>query len=91
MNLLCWNCRGTTAKGFSSLIRDLMMGFHFSFLVLVESHLSGPNATKVSNNLGFDSRFVQEATGQSSGIWCLWDLNHWKVEVLDSSPQFFHM
>lgn len=32
-----------------------------------------------------------DAARYSGGIWCLWDLALWKVEVLNSTNQFVHL
>lgn len=29
--------------------------------------------------------------GQAGGIWCLWDVQSWKVSILNSSPQWVHL
>lgn len=70
MNVLCWNYMGTTAQSFSNLIKNLRYDYSFSFLILVEMHMSGNKANNIIQNLNFDGRYIQEATGQASGIWC---------------------
>lgn len=58
MNIYCWNCRGPAAKGFTNLIRDMRFDYNFSFLILVETHLSGTNANCLFKRLNFDDRFI---------------------------------
>ncbi|RYR41138.1 hypothetical protein Ahy_A08g037532 isoform B [Arachis hypogaea] len=41
--------------------------------------------------MGFDGVFVEEERGHAGGIWCLWDTNIWKVDVMDHCSQVIHM
>lgn len=58
MTVLCWNCRGTAARGFANLIRDLRYDYRFSSLIPVETHMSGQKATNIIQKIGFDGRFI---------------------------------
>lgn len=91
MNFMAWNCRGTAAKGFSGLLKDLRREYSASLMFLLETHSSGPNCLKQVKKTGFSGQFVVEARGHSGGIWCLWEVSLWKVEVLESSNQFAHL
>lgn len=91
MNILSWNCRGTTSKGFGSLIRDMKNLHDSKFIVLMETHATGARASGIIKNIGLKGSFIQDAQGHSGGIWCLWDLVWWKVDVLAHSDQFVHM
>lgn len=78
-------------KGFLSLVKDLKKEYQSSFVFLLETHSSGDKARKLVKKTGFSGNFIVDAAWQSGGIWCLWDLALWKVEVLTSSNQFVHM
>ncbi|XP_015931575.1 uncharacterized protein LOC107457904 [Arachis duranensis] len=82
---------GARGKGFSTLIRDLRKDLDVNFVILLETHISGVRGERVRNRIGLNGSFVVEARGQSGGIWCLWDSNFWKVEVLSHTFQFVHM
>lgn len=87
MNVMCWNCRSTASKGFTTLIKDMKREYKFSFLLLLETHISGRRATNIVKRFGFDGWFLQEASDQAGGIWCMWDKGKWKVDVLMASRQ----
>lgn len=91
MNFMAWNCRGTAAKGFLGLLKDLRREYSASLMFLLETHSSGPNCLKQVKKMGFSGQFVVEARGHSGGIWCLWEVSLRKVEVLESSNQFAHL
>lgn len=91
MNFLAWNCRGTTAKGFSSLIKDIRREYHASLVFLLETHSSGEKAKNQIKKLGLSGSHIVDSRGQSGGIWCIWDLVVWSVEVLESSHHFVHL
>lgn len=46
MYFLAWNCRGTTSKGFPSLIKDIKRKYEASLFFLLETHTSGNNMMK---------------------------------------------
>lgn len=91
MNFLSWNCRGTGAKGFTSLVKDLRKEYNASLIFLLETHSSGDKAVKLAKKTGFSGHFIVDAMGQAGGIWCLWDEANWQVSIIDSSNQFVHM
>lgn len=91
MNIISWNCRGTSCKGFGNMIRDMKIFHHSNFIILMETHTSGQQALGIVRKLGFDGNFVQDACGFSGGIWCLWSKLFWKVDVVRSSSQLVHM
>lgn len=47
MNILVWNCRGTSHKGFANLIRELRNEYNTSFVSLMKTH----TAVKMANNI----------------------------------------
>lgn len=91
MNFLTWNCRGTGAKSFPNMIRDIRREYEVSLIFLLETHASGANAQRQAKKTGLSGSFILDSRGQSGGIWCLWDKDKWKIEILESSQQFVHL
>ncbi|KAE8680042.1 hypothetical protein F3Y22_tig00111392pilonHSYRG00178 [Hibiscus syriacus] len=58
-------------------------------VALLETRISGINADKVIQRLGFQNSFRVEAHGFSGGIWILWK-DGLDVEILTISNQFIH-
>lgn len=71
IKLLIWNAQGAGNKMF--VIRELIRINRPSVLVLVETHLSGDQAQKVCEKIGFGGQLRVEAQGFSGGIWMFWD------------------
>lgn len=90
MNLRCWNCQGTIAKGFAGLIKDLRREYYCSLIALLETHTNGSTANKIIKKNGFEKNFIQRAQGQSGGFWLLWDSAYWNLTILNSSSQWVH-
>lgn len=65
MNFMSWNCRGTAAKGFTSLVKDLRKEYQCSLLFLLETHSSGQNAVRTAKRTGLSGNFIVDARGQS--------------------------
>lgn len=57
MNFLSWNCRGTSAKGFPSLVKDLKKEYDSSLIFLLETHSSGENAGRIAKKNVFSGSF----------------------------------
>lgn len=91
MNFLTWNCRGTAARGFVPLIKDIKREYDASLMFLLETHSTEKAAKKQVKKMGFSGSHIVESNGQAGGIWCLWDANSWNVEVLESSDQYVHL
>lgn len=87
MNLIGWNCRGAAGRGFVNLIRDIRSEYNVSMMFMVEIHVSGTRSHNIIKRFGFDSWFIQEAQGQSGGIWIVWDSKDWSVDVLNNDTQ----
>lgn len=87
MNVICWNCRGTASKGFSSLIKNIRSDYSCDLMILAETHTSGSLAKRIANKCALDGQFIIYATCQSGGLWCIWNSNIWKVQVLSSSSR----
>ena len=79
MNVTSWNCKGSTSKGFSGLMKDMMKKNNSTFVILLETHISGVKTKSVIRKTGLKGSFVEEASGFFGGIWCLWDDNDWRI------------
>lgn len=79
MKMLGWNCRGAASRDFVNLIHDIKKEYDVSMMFLVETHV---NSNHVISRFGFDNWFVEEAQGQSGGIWVLWNFQEWRINIL---------
>ncbi|KAL3034163.1 hypothetical protein AAZX31_02G178000 [Glycine max] len=91
MNILSRNYRDTNDHGFSNLIKDISKQYDTTLMFLFESHANMEVVNRIIPKLEFDSYFVQDTYGNFGGIWCLWNFDLWKVEILHSEHQFVHM
>ncbi|KAK7266988.1 hypothetical protein RIF29_19650 [Crotalaria pallida] len=88
MNILSWNCIGTGNKGFANLVKDIRRINSVNLVFLYETHANSEQAKNVIRRIGLDGYFVVDANGHSGGIWCLWDSDFWKIDVISSKFQF---
>lgn len=91
MNVISWNCRGTGAKGFASLLKDMCKEYDASLVFLLETHSSGDMARRQAKKMGLNGMFIIDSQGQSGGMWCLWNDDNWSILVVDHSEQFIHL
>ncbi|XP_052107411.1 uncharacterized protein LOC127740479 [Arachis duranensis] len=91
MNILAWNCRGVSSKGFPIMIRDLTYRYNLKLCILLETHVSGTKVEGIIRKLGFDSWCISDAEGFSGGIWCLWNGKDWQVEPVNVQRQLIHL
>jgi len=84
MNILSRNYRDTNDHGFSNLIKDISKQYDTTLMFLFESHANMEVVNRIIPKLEFDSYFVQDTYGNFGGIWCLWNFDLWKVEILHS-------
>lgn len=66
------------------MINDLRREFGAFLVILMETHTSSASAQRILGRIGFDSQYIEEAGGQSGGIWCFWDSSIWNVHVINS-------
>lgn len=48
-----------------------MLLLFFYFLFLLETHSNRQNANNTIKKVGWDGSFIEDASGQSGGIWCI--------------------
>ena len=85
IKILIWNVQGVGNK--ISTIRDLVRVHRPSMLVLVETHISGAQATNVCDRIGFSGKLRVEAQGFAGGIWMFWREEDIGVTAYGSSSQ----
>lgn len=67
MNIMAWNYKGTTTRGFVNLIRDIK-DHQVSMLCLMEIDVSGEKAQNIVGKCGLDRSFIFDSQGQVGGI-----------------------
>ena len=68
---MIWNSRGTRAKSFPSLVRELKKYHKLDFLAVLETRSDALKTERRICNLGFNNFSYTAAEGYSGGIWCL--------------------
>ncbi|CAL0312871.1 unnamed protein product [Lupinus luteus] len=63
---------------------DFRRIYSVSFLILVETQISGTKADKVMRILGFDDSQKVDACRRAGGIWVLWDSGFWKFQIFQN-------
>lgn len=90
MNALCWNCRGTSSKGFSKLMSDIMHEFHVLLCFLLETYASVSNTEKIIKRMRFDSHYIVGSKGQAGGFG-IFGILQWKIRVVEVDDKFVHL
>ncbi|KAI9084859.1 hypothetical protein K1719_033265 [Acacia pycnantha] len=91
MNLLIWNSRGTGAKSFPALVRDLKTHYQLNFIAILETRCNKEVSHRRANLLGFPNMELVDCEGYSGGIWCLWDHSITSISVIERHHQFLHL
>ncbi|KAF7819384.1 Non-LTR retroelement reverse transcriptase [Senna tora] len=91
MNCIFWNSRGTGAKSFPGLIRDLSQRYKVDIFCISETRQSGEKVEAILNKLGFDRWEKTDANGYSGGLWVLWKSGKVKVDVVEKHNQYIHV
>ncbi|XP_010666673.1 uncharacterized protein LOC104883809 [Beta vulgaris subsp. vulgaris] len=85
IKILVWNVQGAGNK--VPIIKELVRINKPSVVVLVETHLSGEQAQKICDKIGFQGQQRVEAQGFSGGIWLLWDTSFVSITSYGSHTQ----
>ncbi|KAI9125313.1 hypothetical protein K1719_003929 [Acacia pycnantha] len=91
MNFLIWNSKGTGAKSFPALVRELKGHYKLDFFAIVETRCSKEMSVTRANQLGFPNMELVDCEGYSGGIWCLWDHSISSITILERHHQFIHL
>ncbi|XP_021721066.1 uncharacterized protein LOC110688610 [Chenopodium quinoa] len=82
---MVWNVQGAGNK--LATITELIRINDPEVLALVETHLSGEQAHKVCDRIGFWGQTRVDAQGFSGGIWLFWREELVSVTILDNHTQ----
>uniref|UniRef100_A0A803NEW3 Uncharacterized protein n=1 Tax=Chenopodium quinoa TaxID=63459 RepID=A0A803NEW3_CHEQI len=85
LKIMIWNVQGIGNK--LAVLRELIRINDPSILALVETHISGEQAQKICDRIGFSGQFRVEAQGFSGGIWLFLRQELIEVTVLDNQSQ----
>ncbi|KAI9120536.1 hypothetical protein K1719_007569 [Acacia pycnantha] len=91
MNFLLWNSRGTGARSFPALVRDLKSHYQLNFMAILETRCSKEMSEGRARQLSFPNMELMDCEGYSGGIWCLWDHNIYAISLLERHHQFIHL
>ncbi|XP_039045113.1 uncharacterized protein LOC120184804 [Hibiscus syriacus] len=89
VNILMWNCQGAAKPLFRRILKEMIHKHKQQAIAILETRISGEQADKTINNLGFENSFRVEAQGFSGGIWIRWKEDT-EVEIFRVSNQFIH-
>lgn len=85
IKILVWNVQGVVNK--IPMVKEVIRVNTPTMLVLIETHLSGEQAERVCNKIGFTGRLRVEAQGFSGGIWMFWKAEEISVTSFGSHTQ----
>ena len=85
IKILVWNVQGVGNK--IPMVKEVIRVNQPSMVVLVETHLSGEQADRVCNRIGFSGKLRVEAQGFSGGIWMFWRKEEISVTEFGSHSQ----
>ncbi|KAK4279552.1 hypothetical protein QN277_011317 [Acacia crassicarpa] len=91
MNYMIWNARGTGARSFPALVRDLKNHYQLNFIAILETRCAKELSTGRSRNLGFPHMELIDSEGYSGGIWCFWNRTVSQVAVEECHHQYMHL
>ena len=85
IKILVWNVQGVGNK--IPMVKEIVRVNRPTMLVLVETHLSGEQADRVCDRIGFSGKMRVDAQGFSGGIWMFWKAEEIAVTVYGSHSQ----
>ncbi|KAL8159095.1 hypothetical protein V2J09_000632 [Rumex salicifolius] len=88
LNIISWNVQGAGNKGYLNSLKDLIGVHDLAIVVLLETQISGYQADKVCEVIGFDGILHSEAMGFRGGIWVLWRGERVSITEVDVQQQF---
>lgn len=91
MNFLIWNSRGTGARNFPGLVREIASFYSIDFMAILETRCCGSKAVNICNKLGFVNYDIVDAMGFKGGIWCCWNNKFRDIEIVCKNSQFIHV
>ena len=85
LKIMVWNVQGVLNK--VAVIRELVRINKPTVLVLVETHISGEQASEVCTRIGFSGNLRVEAQGFRGGIWMMWRKDEVSITHMGSHTQ----
>ena len=85
IKILVWNVQGVGNK--IPTVKEIIRINRPTMVVLVETHLSGEQADKVCDRIGFSGKMRVDAQGFSGGIWMFWKAEEISVVTYGSHSQ----
>lgn len=83
-SILSWNICGALGKSTRQHVREIVRSHHPSLCLIYEIHGAFIKVEKLWLNLGYKPLFIQEARGDSGGIWVLSCREDLAFSLLDS-------
>ncbi|KAI9113418.1 hypothetical protein K1719_015345 [Acacia pycnantha] len=90
VNYMIWNPRGTGARSFPALVRDLKAHYQLDFIAILEMRCKKDLSIGRAKQLGFPYMELMDGEGYSGGIWCLWEHSIGSVSLIERHSQFVH-
>lgn len=88
LRILVQNTQGAKSRDFLRMVKDYVRMQRPQIIVLLETHVSGPRADDVCNNIGFRGQQRVEAWDYQGGIWILWLEDVIQVHISEAHKQF---
>lgn len=85
VSFLVWNVRGAGSQAFIAALKEVIRTNNPSVFALVETHMSGTQATRIANILNYTGHTRMDAQGFSGGIWV-----YWKPDLVSVDPIIKH-
>ncbi|KAI9108637.1 hypothetical protein K1719_020284 [Acacia pycnantha] len=85
------NSRGTGAKSFPALVRDLKTHYRLDFIAILETRCTREVSQGRAQQLGFPNMELIDYEGYSGGIWCLWEHSITSISLIERHHQFIHL
>ncbi|KAL8158669.1 hypothetical protein V2J09_000206 [Rumex salicifolius] len=87
IKIISWNTQGAGNRVFLNNLKDMIRSHDPDILILLDTKISGTQATKVCECIGFDSVVRVEVVSFSGGIWVLWRWDWVSLEDVDTHGQ----
>ncbi|XP_056695832.1 uncharacterized protein [Spinacia oleracea] len=88
---MVWNVQGAGNHNFISALKEVVRSNRPNVIALIETHMGGQQAQKISTVLGYSGRTRVDAQGFSGGIWIYWKPELVLVETILKHNQHITM
>ena len=76
---------------FTKRVSELVQNHNPTILVVMETHIGGDRARKITNLLPFDGAIHTNTIGYAGGLWVLWNADRVDIALLSSTEQEIHV